>query len=789
MRDVELLAPGGDVNSVKAAILAGANAVFLGVSEFNARKRAKNITMEELADLVKIAHAKEVKIFITLNTLLTEAEFPRAIALVEQLILLSVDALIVQDYGLLSVLVQYSDQIELHASTQMTTHSASQIEFLANVGVKQVNFARELSLHEIESLHKVACAKGVKSEVFVHGAYCVSYSGQCYFSSTLYGMSGNKGTCVQPCRRDFSGEKVSNCTPFNLKDNSAYASVGTLIDAGADSLKIEGRVKSAEYVYTVVGEYRRQVDRFLQGAPLEKKSKALQSVFHRDFTDGYLQNDVSKEMFTPKSKDQSFEKVGTVVMYSADKRELKLKSKPLRQGAELNIRDKHNNFVCKGRVKRVLSDNSYHFIIEDKMKGRIYKGFTVYQKPEEISDAALDELLDSLQVPEEGIDISVQATLGKPLSVCATYKNRSHEVCSSSVLEEASARPLTIDTIKEKLGKLGGSSYSLGSVHVTSFDENLFLPIKELNEMKREMIALIDSSRETQKTLLIDSPDVRAKSTFKNKIALFINEIEDLSLAEFVDEVLFEVSYSGIETLEKVIRKHPAVIPWFQPILNDDELTQVQTCIIKNSITRIVSEHSGLAHWAKENGIRVIMGSHLNCTNSSAVQAMKTFFNAEGVLLSSELSAEQLKDIPIPDTVDLWFPLIEHKLLMNSKQCLVRNTLNCPKVVIDAECLDSCNRSAFVKEGQQKEIVVMKRAGFHNQIFASKMRYNKSEYMQLQGRVDYWLCDLRLIPSKTQLKESKEELLQTVRKQLTTNRECLLSQFTAIESRARSALQ
>lgn len=784
MRDVELLAPGGDVDSVKAAILAGATAVFLGVSDFNARRRAKNISIQELEKLLPLAHERGVKLYVTLNTLLTEAEFSRAVSLVEELVALGVDALIVQDYGLLGVLAPYSDTIELHASTQMTTHLKAQLSLLQKLGITQVNFSRELSLPEIKKMSRATHELGMKSEVFVHGAFCISYSGQCYFSTNLYGLSGNKGTCVQPCRREFSGDKVSNCTPFNLKDNAAFAILDSVIDTGADSLKIEGRVKGADYVHTVVRAYREQLDRIQAGMGAEKESKALASVFNRDFTDGYLTTDISKSMFTKHSKDQSLEKVGTVVSYSADRRELKLKSAALRKGMELHIKDKRNQFVCKGRVKRVLSDNSYQFLIEDKMQGKIFKGYTVYLKPQELIDQRLIEKIAAMHVSGTSISIRISAKLGSKLQVEANCQGKSVTAFSDSELQEASARPLTLETVIEKLGKLGGTPFTLGEVKPLHFDSNLFLPIKELNEMKRQMVELFSGSAGLPKKMTISYKPLTAKNLYKNRLAACINCFDDLHLKEQVDFLLYEMPLELSSEHKRLFEKDSDLIPWFQPILNDTQFMAITTFLKECAVRTIVAENSGLALWAKEHGIRVITGQHLNVTSSQAVQTMRRELGAEGVFLSKELNASQLAAIHIPEGVDLWYPLVTHELLMNSKQCLVRNVFGCHKESVDAACLMDCNRATYIKEKQGHEISVMKRRGFNNQIFKGKMKFHKDEVVMLANTVDYWLVDLRNIESRTSLTVSKKELLKEARDYISKANSSFIHCFENIDSRA-----
>lgn len=203
MNFLELLSPAGDAKSFKAAILAGANAIFFGVENFNARQRAENISFENLSDLINLAKSKNVKSYLTLNTLVYDSEFSNLFETVQKAIQCGIDAVIVQDMGVLYFVKQNFPDLEIHASTQMTTHNILQCEFLSEVGVSQINLSRELSLVELKPLVKFLNSKNIIAEIFVHGAYCISFSGQCYLSNYLYSEAGNRGLCVQPCRREF----------------------------------------------------------------------------------------------------------------------------------------------------------------------------------------------------------------------------------------------------------------------------------------------------------------------------------------------------------------------------------------------------------------------------------------------------------------------------------------------------------------------------------------------------------------------------------------------------------
>jgi len=293
----ELLAPGGDLDSIKAAIAAGADGIYCGLDRFNARNRATNITLDILDGVLKLAHQHNCKIFLTLNIVLLESEIPSIIRLLKQLVNRNVDGVIIQDLGLAYILKYYFPSLDVHASTQMNTHNEGQINLLEKLGPSRANLSRELNIKEITQLVKCGQRHNVLMEVFVHGSYCIGFSGLCYFSSERNGASGNRGRCSQPCRDQYQPTDAGKHYPLNMKDNSAYLDMEALAQAGVYSLKIEGRIKKSHYVYTVVDNWRQQIDHFCHTGEILDDMTELYTVFNRDFTDGYLQGDIHRNMF------------------------------------------------------------------------------------------------------------------------------------------------------------------------------------------------------------------------------------------------------------------------------------------------------------------------------------------------------------------------------------------------------------------------------------------------------------------------------------------------------------
>ncbi len=292
---MELLSPVGSPDTVEAAVQSGANAVYLGFGNFNARRNAKNFSLAELEQAIDYCHLRGVSVFLTLNTLLRGRELPQVEETLRSVLDLGIDAVIVQDLGAVEILRQLSPKIELHASTQCSIHSLEGVEQAEKLGFSRVVLSRELSKDEIAY---IAQRSPLPLEVFVHGAMCMSYSGQCYFSAMVGERSGNRGVCAQPCRLDYGwdGKSAQGNYPMSLKDMSLGANLQDLVDMGIASLKIEGRMKRPEYVAIVTKIYATALK---EGrVPTPEEEKALEQAFSRQgFTQGYYKGKTGKAMF------------------------------------------------------------------------------------------------------------------------------------------------------------------------------------------------------------------------------------------------------------------------------------------------------------------------------------------------------------------------------------------------------------------------------------------------------------------------------------------------------------
>ena len=289
---LELLAPAGSMEALRAAVQDGANAVYLGCGMFNARQSAKNFTPQTLVEAIKYCHIRGVQVHLTLNTLVSDREMSELAELIRHAAQNNVDAFIVQDLGVVQLCRQIAPNVPIHGSTQMTVHSLPGVQLCAAMGMKRVVLSRELSREEIRYI----CANSpIEIEIFSHGALCMCYSGQCYMSAMIGGRSGNRGRCAQPCRQSYGYTHWQDKYPLSLKDNCLIHYLQEMQEMGVASIKLEGRMKRPEYVATVTAVYRKALDEANVTKPM---MEALMTAFNRQgFTDGYYTGRVDKKMF------------------------------------------------------------------------------------------------------------------------------------------------------------------------------------------------------------------------------------------------------------------------------------------------------------------------------------------------------------------------------------------------------------------------------------------------------------------------------------------------------------
>ncbi|NQZ50909.1 MAG: U32 family peptidase, partial [Moritella sp.] len=481
-RKIELLAPGGDVEAIKAAIVAGANAVYCGLDMFNARNRASNLSFDELNGVLRLAHEHSCEVFLTLNVVILEHEVVSLVRLLNKLVNSGIDGIIVQDLGVFNIVKKHFPSLHIHASTQLTTHNEGQVLFLHKIGATRVNLSRELNLSEIKQLTTVAHDHDVLTEVFVHGALCIAFSGQCYSSSVSVGNSGNRGRCSQACRDEYEVTAEGHRFPLNLKDNSAYFDLPQLVDAGVDSLKVEGRIKGAHYVYTVVDTWRKQINSFVESGKLLADDGNLHKVFNRSFTNSFLQGDLNKTMFTDNPRDNS-------VNYAVEKSD-------------------------------AISVVQIHDVKQDLYTDKNALGAELAEK---IKDLSIDKI---------ALTLAFSAKENSPLTVNIMAGNTSFEVKSASVLRIADEISITPETVEKRFRSFNNATFDLAPMNFDNFDANLTVPFKELTELKNQVAFLLNGSREVVKHVDVPALPKHPKIEETPKLSLLIANVKDLHLAD-----------------------------------------------------------------------------------------------------------------------------------------------------------------------------------------------------------------------------------------------------------------
>lgn len=772
MNCVELLSPAGDAKSFKAAILAGANAIFFGVENFNARQRAENISFENLSDLIKLAKSKNVKTYLTLNTLVYDSEFSLLLETVQKSVDYGIDAVIIQDMGVLFLLKKLFPNLELHASTQMTTHNVLQCDFLIQENFSQVNLSRELSLNELKPLIKKLNENNIVAEIFVHGAYCISFSGQCYFSNYLYGEPGNRGLCVQPCRREFCSNDKNFITPFNLKDNCALNFVKELKTIGNISLKIEGRIKKFDYVWAVTNEWKNNLE-----SPSEKKlndkNNLVYNVMNRSYSDDYLKGEVTGSMFTFGSKDHSFVESACVISYTANNCRIKLSENSIEENDKIIIKDKNENFICSG----ILLDydkqkNDFKLHTTSKSFSKVFSGYKVYLQKDISKKYNLENQIEDLSIPKKNICVKIFAKENKKLKAIFYCKelNLQIEVESNSILQNAQKNSLTKEIIFEKFNRLGQTDFIIENISYETFEDNLFLPLKELNEIRRIAIEFFENeiNKKNEKDFCIDKNNFNFEKLNKNifsnsknfskqqndkKEILFFSDIEKLKLCfeKNKNKFLYMLEFSCVCYTEefKIKREfvinNDFVIPYFPAIIFDQDLLGFKNLIDELESNRIIfCENTGLIFFAKRKGIKIWGGQHLNITNSYSVEFYKKYLS--GCVISFETPFEELKSIvKNHPTVDFAFFKSSTQFLMQSRQCLVKKLSNCKSFVCDNNCLTNCSKQIKFKDKMGKELIAVKRKGFYSAIYAEKIIQSKEKENFINDNFNYLIIDKRNI--------------------------------------------
>ncbi|HEU5396054.1 MAG TPA: U32 family peptidase [Verrucomicrobiae bacterium] len=720
----ELLSPAGDWECARAAVENGADAIYFGLEKFNARMRANNFTVADLPKLMEFLHRRGVRGYVTFNTLVFENELAQAENYLRSIIAAGVDAAIVQDVGICRLIRRLSPDFPIHASTQMTVTSAGGVEFARDLGCNLVVLARECSLAEIEKINAALDPRHatLPLDVFVHGALCVAYSGQCLTSESLGGRSANRGECAQACRMPY--ELISDGNPVSLGDRKYLLSpqdlaglevLPDLARAGVASLKIEGRLKSAEYVANITRIYRQALDNLRSPAPAARPSSPdprhfhydLEMAFSRGLHTGWFRGINNQELVHARFGKKRGVFLGEINKVERHRVSLRLQA-PLQPGDGV-VFDAGNPEITEegGRIYELQnrgSDTWLSFGRDDIDFSRVHAGDKLWKT----SDPQLDRRLrQSFSGDEPKFQRPVRAEIhgiaGKPLTLIV-HDEFGHVARADSAmpLTPAEKQPLTTGRLREQLGRLGGTPFRLEQLD-NQLAGNLHLPVSELNRLRRDAIAELDRQRALPKRWQVSelrsgnsglecnpsTPEISAspvpsprtpdaKSQTPNLVVL-VRTLPQLEAAlrcgvetiycefedpkKYRDAVAIRDKWHGTSdkcptALSSPVTRHPSQLFVAPPrIFKTGEEWILQQVRSSNADGYLVRNYDHLKYFA---GCRMRGDYSLNIANRISADYFKNQFGLESVTASYDLNFQQLEAL-LRGAPTEWFEVTIHQ--------------------------------------------------------------------------------------------------------------------------------
>ena len=746
MKKIELLSPVGDFECLKAAVQNGADSVYFGAANFNARASATNFDLTNLKEAISYAKLRGVNTHLTLNTLIKDTEFDDAVLLAKKAYEFGIDAIIVQDLGLARFLIKNFPDLPIHASTQMTIHNLEGALEAQNLGFKRVVLSRELSLEEIQYI----CANtNVEIETFIHGALCISYSGQCLFSSMVGGRSGNRGKCAGPCRLPYEllgTFPFGSSVPFGSSTNSAKSEIQTpetenfknsihtnskkyilstkdlcgleflpkLIDAGVMCFKIEGRMKTPEYVATVTRIYRKYIDLTLSNEPyvIDKKDiKDLMQVFNRGgFSTGHLDSKSNTSLVFPEKPNNMGIYIGNIANFKPNKGHVFINlTDDLSIGDTIEFEKESTKYTVSELMiknKNITTGFKKQLVEVGRMKGNLHIGDKVYKtNSKELSTSA--HL--SYQEEHKKVDLSACITLKKDspillnvstiLNTNPIFNNISISLSSDTLPVEAKSQPLDSNRVVSQLNKTKDTIFTFKDIDVI-LDDNLFLPsIKVLNELRRnalDEILLIANSRILRNSPVLSNFNkaTNTKNTQKNKkeISVLLNmldEYKNYNELKNIDNVYIPLKFFGNKKYENIIKNIcenfntyiylPTVIKSnYTNLLHNVIDNSIETFKVSGFVVSNISNGNFIGQMKDKynNRFKFIGNYTLNIYNNNSVQEWKEL-GINRLTISPELDKSTIDDILNNSNVEQELIVYGRTPLMSMNYCLLGKTNKC----------------------------------------------------------------------------------------------------------------
>jgi U32 family peptidase len=700
---IELLAPVGNWECLRAAVANGADAVFFGVEKFNARVRAKNFLMEELPDVMAYLHKYNVRGYVTLNILIFENELEDAKTLVEACIDAGVDAILVQDMGLMKMIREISPDFPIHGSTQMTITSPEAVNFLNPYDLEVVVLGRENNMKHIKTIMEKT---ETPLEVFVHGALCVSYSGQCLTSEMWGGRSANRGECAQACRLPYDlvvdGEvkEMGNIAyVLSPKDLAAIELVPELIEAGVSSFKIEGRLKTPEYVANVVSKYRKAIDEYIAGReynPSKEEMRELEQSFSRGFTHGFLNGTNHRQLLDgtyPKSRGVY---LGTVKKVLKDAVVIDTEA-PIKRGDGIVFdRGRPEEKEEGGRIYDLRKKG-------EKVEGEVQNGIieivpgrhdvnltkvNVGDRVWKTSDQELNRRLQKTFEKEQAYkvfpaSVQVYGEIGQPLVTIWTDEVNDNTVTiqSEGPLEEALKRPLTEEYLSEQLGRLGGTIFALSHVEM-QVTGNVIVPVKELNRMRREaseqLLALREKPYDYTKhdaDVFVSRQEFMAEEVENPQLIALCRSLEQIEAATHTDVDYIYADFEFTTDYPKAVEVAHAgnkKIALATPRIHMPGENGILTGILRAKPDAILVRSLGAVQFYTSQNLDIpLIGDYsLNVANHKAID-MFLGHGLDRITPSYDLNTQQMMDmLAVSQTDKVELVIHQHLPMFHTEHCV-----------------------------------------------------------------------------------------------------------------------
>ena len=717
MKKVELLAPAGNLAALKAAVENGADAVYIGGDQFSARQKAENFTREQMAAGIAYAHQRGCAVHVAMNTLVRNEEIGDLITYGYVLAELGADAVIVQDLGAAHILRQTLPQLPLHASTQMAIHNTAGVKFLEEQGFARVVLARETSL---DAIKKIKAQTNLDLEVFVHGALCVAYSGQCLLSSMIGGRSGNRGLCAQPCRMqyelvDANGTSYSDAEGAYLlstRDLNMLDHLPEIIGAGVASLKIEGRMKRPEYVATVVRHYRQAIDAYDTHSKFEQKTaqRELLQIFNRDFTTGYYFANQGADLMSHSRPDNRGVLAADILKTEQKKIWIQLKE-PLAvgdgyffyNGKGEEIAGKVHELSIKGKA---ISAGYPGQIVQMLVSGNAQGAKTLYRTADvQLLKRAADSYSRPSQPQKQTVHFKIELHQGQPILLLA-WDDAGHQQYGEStyLVEAAKTQPSDLDSVRKQLERLGNTPFVLGDV-VAEIEAGVIAPASELNQLRRTVIEGLErqlSQKDETPLLSYDDyledagdlldripPQVMAYG-LQQRLAVTVGSVEAVKAAADAGADLIYLQATGLRSkqaisadsyadLAQYCQQKQCQLYWTcSPIQNDRQMECVKSLMQAAQtagFAGVAVGNLGLLQAARQMGwVNIVADYQLNSLNDVTLQYLSEQEICRAVL-SPELSLEQISQFAYLGNLPLELLVHGNFPLMVSEQCVAGSVI------------------------------------------------------------------------------------------------------------------